>query len=155
MSPYWYRHLDAAGQGPDWRISATFTEPEVLAALVRAHAPAEFVREAADQTGGAEQPAAVSYLDAHSHASVAAAPHQNRWVYHSIAVRGGSLTVERGYGGYPGQHGEAETELLVALARHPRLTLVAWAIAYGGDGYPLVEAAGGRDAASLLAYLGA
>jgi len=70
-----------------------------------------------------------------------------------IEVCGADLTLERGYGGYPAEHGPAETALIRNLARRPDLTLGAWAVGYGGQGYPPGQVAAGSGCAQLLAYL--
>ena len=66
---------------------------------------------------------------------------------------GPDLTIERGYGGYPGAHGTTETELIVMLARAPELILTTWEIGYSGDGYSGGQVAAGANAAELLIYL--
>jgi len=71
-----------------------------------------------------------------------------------IECCGNDLTIERGYGGYPGGPADqAETDLLVALARAATLTLVQWQVVAGGDGFASEGVAQGTDSAALLAYL--
>jgi hypothetical protein len=97
------------------------------------------------------------YIDQGNYAALAAnlagVRPQILWIYHTIEVRGADLSLERGYGGYPAEHGPTETALIRNLARRPELTLEKWTVGYGGQGYPPGQVAAGSGAAQLLAYL--
>ena len=77
---------------------------------------------------------------------------ENIWVYHSIEVCGGSLSIERGYGGYGDPFAAEERALLRWLNEQPQLALQSWQILTGGDGYAYTERAAGSSSAKLLDY---
>lgn len=146
--------------GPDQCLSLTFTAAcaPMLVAAVQTAAPIGFspVYVTPAASADAQQPT-LWYVD-EQNAAQFAANHtgqgaQNIWVYHAITVQDATLTIMRGYGGYPGQHHEAETRLAIDLACDTRLTLVRWAITAGGDGYPTLTIADGGGGNSLLNYL--
>ena len=160
----WFWQLQAAGQGPDWYFVAGFAPAgaERLAAHVRGYRLPDFDHyRVVDGLCTRHQHHATSdlYADRASYprlvANLAGGRPQNIWIYHAIEVCGPSLTIERGYGGYPGLHGAAETGLIVALASLPEITLVDWQVSYGGEGYAPGQAMAGASGAELLAYLGA
>ncbi|MBD2185912.1 hypothetical protein H6S82_27330 [Planktothrix sp. FACHB-1355] len=49
--------------------------------------------------------------------------------------------------------GEVETDLIVKLSHSPNLTMVKWAVVYGGNGYNYTDMATGTSTAELLDYL--
>jgi hypothetical protein len=158
----WFWQLQTTGQGPDWFLFATFAPATTdrLLTVVRQHPLPGFAsyhvsngpcsRHHHDSTYEL-------YIDQRNYEQVVQSfngrPSQNIWIYHTIAVCGNDLTLERGYGGYPGMHGATETSLIVMLAAAPELTLVDWSVAYGGDGYSSGQLASGTSAPELLAYL--
>lgn len=158
----WFWQLAAAAQGPDWLFTATFAPADTtrLALSVRQHPPPGFVyhRVASSACHLHPQPHAYDcYVDAHNAdaliANLAGQPARNLWVYHTIEVCGPHVSIERGYGGYPGAHGPAETSVIWMLAQAPDLSLATWEIAYGGQGYQGGQLAQGTSATSLCAYL--
>ncbi len=159
----WFWQLEAAHQGPDWFFAASFA-PECagqLERLVGEQPPPGFahlrVANGPCQLHGHITSYDV-YVDERNYATLAAnyagQATRNIWIYHTVELCGADLRVERGYGGYPGAHAAAETELIARLARDPALTLLSWQVGYGGQGYPPGLAASGNSAAALLAYLG-
>lgn len=159
----WFWQLEAEARGPDWFFAASFA-PECagrLAQMVGQRPPLGFARI---QVAGGQCPlhghtsSYDVYVDQRNYAGLAAnvagEAARNIWIYHTIELCGADLRVERGYGGYPGEHAAAETELIIRLAQDPALTLQAWQVGYGGQGYPPGLVASGNSAAELLAYLG-
>lgn len=162
MARDWFWQLQAAGQGPDWRFSASFAPADAarLAAHVRYHALPGFAHYRVDDGFCARHGHRSSYdmyIDEGNYAQLVANfagdQAQNVWIYHTIEVCGHDLTIERGYGGYPGSHGLTETALITTLAQATDLTLLDWAISYRGEGYAAEHVASGTSAAELLTYL--
>lgn len=79
----------------------------------------------------------------------------NVYVFHTLQVCQNVVQMVRGYGGYPGHLGPAETDWLWQLAHTPALTLHGWQVTYGGMTYPEVEAVHGYGLADLQTYLAA
>ena len=153
----WFWQLATAGQGPDFLCFVEFAPADAarLAALVHAQPLPGFGYQRLSAAP------CLSHGQRHSHdhygdaplATAADDPPHNRWIYHAIEVCGHALTIARGYGGYPGAHGQTETALLLRLAQEPGLTLGTWRVAYGGDGYAGGTLAGSTGGAALAAYL--
>jgi len=161
--PAWFWQLQAKNLGPDWFFFAQFAPADAaaLSAAVRRHAPPSYSysRLRDDVCRSHRQPHSYErYSDPHSaprlQANLAGANPSNIWIYHFIECCGSDLTIERGYGGYiGGTADQAETDLLVALARAAELTLVQWQVVAGGDGFASESVAQGADSTELLAYL--
>ncbi len=159
----WFWQLQADKLGPDWFFFAQFAPADAaaLSAAVRRHAPPSFVYSQLrdDICRSHRQPHSYElYSDPHSapqlQANLAGTTPSNIWIYHLIECCGSDLTIERGYGGYPGGAADQEeTDLLIALARAPELTLLQWQVVAGGDGFASESVAQGTDGATLLAYL--
>jgi hypothetical protein len=159
----WFWQL-TAGLGPDWQFTASFTPASAaaLAALVRKQRLPGFTYHQV-VNGPCTRHQHTSTYDLYVDTANAAGlwdnltltsrQPRNLWVYHTIEICGADLTLERGYGGYPGAHGATETGLIVRLARAHAVTMTAWEIGYGGQGYPHGHAAAGTSAPELLAYL--
>ncbi len=158
----WFHALEMAGHGPDWWLTAHFdpAQAAVLAETARALTPAGFV----------VQPVRRAPCPVHGHvcdydlyvdeanaatlfAQVAGRHMGNVYVFHTLQVCRNVVQVVRGYGGYPGQYGPAETDWLWQLAHTSALTLHGWQVAYGGMTYPEVTAASGYGLADWQTYL--
>ena len=162
MQHDWFWQLEAAGHGPDWFFFATFTPSTTdgVAVVIRQHPLPGFAYYHVSNGPCSRHHHHSTYdlyVDQHNYdqlvQSFAGRQIQNRWIYHTIAVCGNDVTLERGYGGYPGMHGPAETSLIETLAAARELTLVDWKVAYGGDGYTQRQLTSGATATELLAYL--
>jgi hypothetical protein len=162
--PFWFRELVAGGKGPDWMFNAAFApgSSSGLAATVRAHAPIGFTYYQATQ-----RPCSLHfkvcdydlYVDTpHYQACVDQLEGRysgNVYVYHTIQICGHEVQLVRGYGGGPDQHGDAETQVIRAIAQAPDVIITEWSIVYGGMTYPYERLIGGATAAGLLEYLDA
>src|SRR4051812_9045372 len=162
--PFWFRELLAAGKGPDWVFNAAFAPGSTssLAEVVRQHAPTGFAYYRATQ-----RPCPI-HLKSCDYDLYIDAPHyracidqlegrhaENIYIYHTIQVCQDEYQLVRGYGGYPGQHGSAETRSIRALAEMPALVMTEWRIIYGGVTYSYETLASGATSTALLMYLGA
>lgn len=162
MSRDWFWQLQADGHGPDWFFFATFAPAgaERLSRLVREHPLPAFAQYRATNRLCRRHHHTSTfdlYVDQANYAGLVAnltgEQGRNIWIYHTIEVCGADITIERGYGGYPGAHGAAETGLIATLARSSELALTAWQVGYGGEGYTGGSVASGASAAELLAYV--
>ena len=158
----WFRELSAGGKGPDWVFNAGFApgNSSALAETVREHASIEFTYYRATQRACPIHGTACDYdlyIDTpHYQACVDQLEgryDQNTYIYHSIQVCRNAYQLVRGYGGYPDQHGGAETRSIRALAQPPHIVMTEWSIVYGGITYPYETLISGATSAALLAYL--
>ena len=138
---------------------ATFDacDAETLAELVR-HLPLPNFQTEADAKPSSSQICAshLSYIDEHTHeraeAARVAGEDASIWYYTHIEVCDCTLAIYRILSGsqHPAQP-QTETQLIIALAQSPALTLVEWKVVYNGYSYGLVKS--GASAEELLAYL--
>jgi hypothetical protein len=159
---FWYRALLACGKGPDWVFNAAFAPggSTALAAMLREQPPAGFGLYRATQ-----RPCSIHggscdydlYVDMSNYQAcvgqLEGRDASNIYLYHSIQVCHDEYQLVRGYGGYPDQHGLAETRSIRAIAQTPELILTKWSIVYGGMTYPYETLISGTTSAELLDYL--
>ncbi len=151
----WFWKIKEIGQGPDYIFIATFdpSDAERLAKTVCQHLPPGFVRNENFINLHKRGSCLIyeSYLDQHTHDRLTAMPdsakRENIWYNGEIEVRDNQLIIENILAG--GMYGE--TELIIAIAQSPDLTMQEWKVAYSG--YAWGKVAGGTSAASLLDYL--
>jgi hypothetical protein len=157
----WFWEIEKNQSGPDYLFLANFnpTQGQRLAELVRQQPlPGFKYYRAIDRRCWLHNHKAVYdlYIDEDSYqqlvAQIEGRKVGNIWIYDSIAVCGSDLKIERGYGG-GSVGGDAETNLIVKLLQIPDLTLVKWAIMYGGNGYEYKDLDAGTRAVELLNYL--
>lgn len=159
--PVWFRELESAGKGPDWIFSASFAPEngQQLGELFRALLPHGFTSYRAQQRQCSIHSRSCDYdlyIDDHQAETITALLEdrlqQNVYIFHTIQLCGNELQLVRGYGGYPGQHGDEETRCIHTLAQVP--TLTDWSISYGGDAYPFETWRQGMGSTELLKFLG-
>ncbi len=159
---YWFRDLLAAGKGPDWLFQASFDpgNQQLLTKTLRAIQPLGFQHYYANQHMCPIHHTICQYdlwVDQHNYAHLIAQLEErdqsNRYVYHTIQCCQQDLQIVRGYGGYPDQHGQAETNIIYTLIHTPGLILTQWSISYGGITYPYEELTSGTSITDLVHYL--
>ncbi|MEO0457619.1 MAG: hypothetical protein AAF152_13715 [Cyanobacteria bacterium P01_A01_bin.114] len=158
MRREWFWKIEQLRQGPDYYFCATFepTDAVNLAAIVRQNLPASFVHNETFVDAHDQQKHVIydAYLDKRAYDKLVAMEKggepQNIWFLGSIKVRDHELFVSHMLAGV--EYGE--TDLIVAIAQSPNLTLRKWRVSYGGDGYASGEAASGASTTELLEYLG-
>lgn len=140
----WFWEIELNRSGPDYLFFATFKPAEALqlAELVSQHSLPGFKHYDL-------------YIDEYHYEQVVANIENknpgNVWIYNIITVCGSDLKIERGYGG--AKEGEVETDLIIKLSQSPNLTMIKWAVVYGGNGYDYTYIATGISTAELLDYL--
>ena len=161
---FWFRELLAAGKGPDWLLNVSFTpgSASALAATLRQHAPIGFTHYQATQRHCPIHGHLCDYVLYVDSSNYQACVDQlegrhtgNIYVYHTIQLCRHDYQMTRGYGGYPDQHGEAETRCIRALAQAPNCVITEWNLVHGGMTYPYETLISGTTAAGLLEYLDA
>lgn len=160
MALNWFWEIELHRTGPDYLFFATFelTEAPQLASLVRQHTLPGFKYYRATNCFCWLHNHSANYdlyIDEYHYeqmvANIEGKGAENVWIYNTIAVCGSDLKIERGYGGSVG--GEVETDLIIKLSHSPNLTMVKWAVVYGGNGYNYTQMANGMREAQLLDYL--
>jgi hypothetical protein len=151
----WFWQIKEMGQGPDYVFIATFdpSDAKHLAEVVDYHLPSGFVHNQ-DFINSDRRSSCIiykDYLDQHTYDRLVAmkedGEQKNIWYNSEIEVCNHQFMIENVLAG--GMYGE--TELMIALAKSPDLTLQEWKVAYSG--YSWGEVACGTSAASLLDYL--
>lgn len=157
----WFWEIEKNQSGPDYLFLADFhpTQSQRLAELVRQHPlPGFKYYRAIDRPCWLHDHNATYdlYIEEDRYQQILAQIEGrkvgNIWIYALIAVCGSDLKIERGYGG-GSLSGDGETDLIVELLQIPDLTIVKWAIMYGGNGYEYKDMATGTSAVELLDYL--
>lgn len=160
----WFGQLAFLGRGPDYFCDLAFAPSDgERVYMVTRHFDLPGYRHYGPLTGACplhsrDDCTFDMYIDSNSYDKIVANIEQraatNVWMYNSITVCGPALQLERGYGGrFHDGCAAAETLLVRALARHPNLTLTAWAIWAGGQGYYRQELGAGDTTDDLLHYL--
>ncbi len=156
----WFWEVELNRTGPDYLFFATFkpTDAPQLAELVRKHSLPGFKHYRATNSPcwlHNHNATYDLYIDEYHYeqmvANIEGKNPGNVWIYNIITVCESDLKIERGYGGSVG--GEVETDFIVKLSQSPNLTMVKWAVVYGGDGYNYTNMATGTSTAELLDYL--
>lgn len=150
--------------GPDAFMELVFAPgcDEVLSRVVATSLPG-FVGariEGAMESAFADRRAVAAY-DAYAEEERAASVHahlrgnarENAWVYRVVTVGDSRVRFEDGYMGGDAATVVAESRLVVALACHPELEIVAWVVRSGGHGYDVLTIAEGREGRTLLERL--
>ena len=146
----WCWQLAANGSGPDWLLLAHVT-PDSVAALAQALANTTLdgYSQCADTPYTLmDSTNAVTYLG-----NLTGNEPRNIWVYNLVEIQGDLIKIENGYGGRGDVNNQVETDFLLHLFALPNITLQAWQVLAGGEGYDYVVSAAGTDAGSFMAYL--
>lgn len=153
----WYWELTQKGVGPDYIFTAQFhiDDGVSLAQLVKRYLPAEYVVNTAKPPSPHAKKCGTyaSFLDQHTHDRLlqqqATGTTENIYYSGEIDVCGAQFTIFHtlASGLYD------ETDMILALADDPALTLIFWSIDYSGDQRVFIKK--GRSRNTLLAYLSA
>lgn len=76
----------------------------------------------------------------------------NIWIYNSIEIHNGVITIECGYGGADVYH-TIETSFLINLCNNPNIAIAQWNVCAGGMGYDYVTLKQGKNSAELQHYI--
>jgi hypothetical protein len=161
MKPWcWQAAQDA--KGPDWLLLAKAT-PSSEQALAQAAAAASIDGYTAFANSAEYCPTHQQTCSFHTfidttnaeayQANLSAKEPRNIWIYNLIQIHRDQVMLEAGYGGRGETYNQAETEFLLRLFNTPGITLEAWQVFAGGNGYDhnLIQEGAGVD--SFLAYL--
>jgi hypothetical protein len=151
----WFWQIEEMGQGPDYVFIATFAESDAerLAAIAHRHLPSSYVYNSdfIHSERCRDCKVYASYLDRHTYDRLTQMKKSRKQenIYYSgeIEVCDRQFYIENVLAG--GMYDE--TDLVIALAKAPDLTLQEWIVAY--NGYSWGEIMRGLNAAELLAYL--
>lgn len=146
----WCWQLAAHGNGPDWLLLAHVTPDSVVAlAQVLARTTLDGYSQRDDSIYTLmDSTNADAYLG-----NLTGKDPRNIWVYNLVEIQGDLIKIESGYGGRGSVNSQVETDFLLHLFALPNITLQAWQVLAGGEGYDYVVSAAGTDAGSFMAYL--
>ena len=151
----WFWQIEEMRQGPDSYLVAKVkpAQAPLLADVVQHHLPEGFVWSTPFYV--AHKPTTCSlyevYMDGHTAEQMIENRKHNRlddfWYYGCIEVIDNALCIEHILAPFTYDN----TDVVVAIANAPALTLQTWSLGY--KGYAVGEVASGTDATSLLRYL--